>query len=781
MNNACAAGQSCNAAAPVPTGTACGCPADGGNLGTGCGNRSVNATAADATNNVVLRCEAEGACRLWKVLTDCGAKGLTAGTTNGAATCQCKPASAGAYYVDPSPPAEPLLAGSPPTGSQSPAACRLRSVTEALGKLTDGTAFTRIVLVHDSLPVHIGVANGEVFPFNIPSGITITTADGANLDPAHYTIDVASVPASQPVILLGDAATIEGVTLDASGAGAATAGTGVTGVVTCASVTAAQTAIVKRVVIKAKAAATGLLVRGACALSTAEVGIYGATTGVDVTRTAAGTATLASLAATDLTVISTTPASIGVRVGAGLDAGARSSAVIGRAIVNVQGTGFVVAGGSLTASDALVTFAGTAASATSRGFVVSGGTASFTNGGVTVADHAGPGNAIAAEITAGSAVLAGMGLIGGAHFTGVQISNAAAVTLKGSAAGSTKATTTLTATATDTADGVVILAGASGASLTIDGNTEISRFDTGVVVNDGSFGVQGSGVAVFANRGDGIQLLGTTAGPTRLVSNAAIRDNGGIGVVVRTTIPATVQGCTVAGNGGDGIDVQRTQTTADVGTPRFALTGSTITGGAARGVALTGHGPGTGALSGGKVAARLNGNTISSNAGVGLLVAEAADNADGDDVTEVWLEDNDVGGNLTVAPVAPTLAGGVLFASSGAGTRILLRGFLGNRVHGNGRHEIGFDLAQNDGTPWKLTSDTSGGASTCAAAAKPNFVYCYDYVPGSDFGIAVAAAGIHLDVKGMHFQNVPPSGGRDHSAVIPTSEITALCSAQACQ
>jgi len=242
-----------------------------------------------------------------------------------------------------------------------------------------------------------------------------------------------------------------------------------------------------------------------------------------------------------------------------------------------------------------------------------------------------------------------------------------------------------------------------------------------------------------------------------------------------------LQGCVISGNRGDGVDVQRTQTTIDLGMPRLALTGCTISGGAARGVAITGHGVGAASLSGGKVAARLTGNTISANAGVGLLVTEASDNADGDDVTEVWLDSNDIAGNLTVSTGPSALAGGILFSASDANSRVQLRGFLGNRVHGNGRHEIGFELVQNDGMPWKLSSDIATGGTPCAAASKPNSVYCYDFVPGSDFGIAVASATIHLEVKGMHFQNVPPSGGRDYSALIPVSEVTLACAPQPCQ
>jgi hypothetical protein len=107
--------------------------------------------------------------------------------------------------------------------------------------------------------------------------------------------------------------------------------------------------------------------------------------------------------------------------------------------------------------------------------------------------------------------------------------------------------------------------------------------------------------------------------------------------------------------------------------------------------------------------------------------------------------------------------------------------FLGNRVHGNGRHEIGFELAQNNGTPWNLSSNSGGvdGATACADVAKPNWAYCY---AGSqtDVAIAIAAAGIHVNVRNMHFQSATPAPGADYSMTIPVGEVASPCAAQAC-
>jgi len=201
---------------------------------------------------------------------------------------------------------------------------------------------------------------------------------------------------------------------------------------------------------------------------------------------------------------------------------------------------------------------------------------------------------------------------------------------------------------------------------------------------------------------------------------------------------------------------------------------------AGRGVALTGQGTGTGTAAGGKVGALLSGNTIAANGGAGVYVTEAADAIDGDDTTELWFDGNDVGNNLTASAAASGLAGGLYFAISDASTHLQLRAFSNNRVHGNGRAEIGFDLPQADGTPWNLSATASTPSALCSDAAGPSYVYCYDNFPG-DYAIAVASASVHLDVKGMHFQDAPAIAGVDFSPTIPTTEINSFCAPQACQ
>jgi len=175
-----------------------------------------------------------------------------------------------------------------------------------------------------------------------------------------------------------------------------------------------------------------------------------------------------------------------------------------------------------------------------------------------------------------------------------------------------------------------------------------------------------------------------------------------------------------------------------------------------------------------------------------------SDGLAGTTFSEVLLEGNIIRSNLYRATTAPAsiIAGGVFFANNtsvaAAPTNVVLANFIGNSVFGNGRHEIGFDIVQANGQAWDLSSESPAvdQASVCSATAKPNKVYCYDSVPGSDLGIAVSTpATIPVKIKGMSFQNLPPTGGRDFSAGVaeptvltpePTAGVFLSCAATVC-
>ena len=780
-SNACAQGQTCSVDGVVATGTACGCPADGARLGTGCSDRALGDQASDVGGGVILGCAQMGTCQMWKVVSDCGSQGLAAGTLSAKPACVCAEPSGQFLYVDPAPgaPAQPV---GPPTGAKSPAACRLPSVTSALAKAAQKKTFTWVVATHATTPVHLGVATGETFPMTIPAGMTVTSDDTAGLDPSLYIFDVKSVAAPGPAVVIGDGAALAGFTVDASGStGAVNAGTNVSKVVACAEASKAQSANLDHVLVRGQSGMTGVAVNGGCALVATSCGVSGATIGIDVARTSMGATDTASLTATNLAVSSTAQSSIGVRVGTGVESGLRSSVMVTGGIIGTSGSGLVVAGGLAQFTDATIAFTGASVGSQNRGLSMSGGTATLDATGITMGDVTGT-NAIGAEITGGTALLKGVAIVGGRHVTGVQISGASDVTVSGTAAAKARIATTMPTATGDLSEGLVVLGGATAAKLKLHGTVEVSGFNNGVVLNDGALttepGDAGEVVTVASNRNDGVQVLGKVATPAVSLTGSTFRDNAGRGLIVRTLAPVTVTGCTVSSNGSDGIDLQRTQATTQTMMHLTSVSSSTVSGNAGRGIALSGKGAGTGTLLGGKVGAALTGNMVSLNGGVGIFVSEASDAADGDDVTEAWIEGNEVSGNMAAG--TGVIAGGVFFVKADATTRIQLRSFFGNRIHGNGFAEVGFNLIQNDTLPWDLSSHAADTASVCSDVSKPNFIYCYG-TGLNDYAIAVSSTTIHLLAKGIHFQNSPAIGGRDFTPGIPDTEVPNACAPQTCQ
>jgi len=782
-SNGCAQGQTCRVVGIVETGTACGCPANGATLGTGCADRTLAEQAPDADGGVILSCAQIGACQMWKVISDCGSQGLAAGLLSGKPACVCAEPAGHLLYVDPAPgvPAQPV---GPPTGAKSPAACRLPSITSALAKAVQKTAFTSVVATHATTPVHLGVATGEAFPLVLPAGVTVTSDDGAGLDPSHYIFDVKGVTAPGPAVVLGDGAAMAGFTIDAGGpAGTVNAGTNVSNVVVCAQASKASSATLDHMLVRGQTGMTGIAVNGACALVATSCGISGATIGIDVARTSMGATDTASLTATDLAIASMAQSSIGMRVGTGVESGLRSSVMVTGGIIGTSGSGLVVTGGTAQFTNTSIAFTATTAGSQNRGLLMSGGKVTLDGGGITMGDVTGT-NAIGVEITGGTAILKGVAIVGVRHVTGVQIAGASDVTVSGSVSGKARIATTMPAATGDPSEGLVVVAGATAATVKLHGSVEVSGFRNGVVLNDGTLttepGDAGEVVAVLNNRNDGLQVLGTTANHAVSLTGSTFRDNAGRGLIVRTIAPVVVQGCTVSGNGSDGIDLQRTQANTQTMMHLTSISGSTVSGNAGHGIALSGKGEGAGALAGGKVGAALTGNMVSLNGGVGIFVSEASDAADGDDITEAWIEGNDVGGNLTTSTAAGIIAGGVFFASADVTTRIQLRSFFGNRIHGNGFSEVGFNLIQNDTLPWNLSSHAADAGAVCSDVSTPNFIYCYGSF-SNDYAIAVTGTSIHLMAKGIHFQNAPAIAGLDLSPGIPATEFPNVCAPQTCQ
>ena len=249
---ACAAGTTCQTASTgtiVTPGAACGCAPplsdeSGATVplnGTGC--TMAQATAGERrgskADDAVLTCKATGAggCYTWQITTSCGSQQLTGGTdpVTSLPACVCKaPAVAGQYYVDPDPEMSTFMTGQP-TGAQFPAACRFRTLTTAFKQTTP--AVTQVIAQHTtSSNVHFktkagspGVSNCnapnscEIFPMDIPAGVHVYTSDQGSFNPLHYVIDVDATTTAGYAVRLGDKASLEGYTIDAS----ATNGSGV--------------------------------------------------------------------------------------------------------------------------------------------------------------------------------------------------------------------------------------------------------------------------------------------------------------------------------------------------------------------------------------------------------------------------------------------------------------------------------------------------------------------------------------------------------------------------
>jgi hypothetical protein len=817
-NQACTAPQTCQGAGVVPVGMACGCPANGTTLNSGCANQALNATIASATDNAVLRCEMVGACKIWRILVNCADQSLTAGTdsvTNMPA-CVCKPAgaapgAANTLYVDPDPPMATFMTNTP-TGAIQPPACRIRRLRDAIMATT--ATFTRVVAIHEtSSNVHFAQefkilatnANSGT-ALTIPAGIEVTTADGPSFNPAHYTIDLYGGEDAR--VVLANGASLSGFTLNAIdtlqyGTGSVRDASDILGCTAGAS-TAHHLAIVGRT-----AAQTAIAVNGNCALTGNLITINTVSRGIEVDYT--GSTGAASFTGTNISV---NAQDRGVEI-----ADANSSATLTSSSLTLAGAagaiGASVVSGAVTLNQTAISLTANV-SAASSGINLSGTqattAATVTGGSITLASSsAAPAHGV--DVVNGTATLAGVAVTVGGNTRGVRAQNASQVTINGASVLTTscKVTTSdceldpgpadpdgtgpLTAIiGSGTGQGVFVPAGTTntGVGVTIGGTTAISGFSNGIESQDGSLTVGGT-VTISGNTGNGIALLGANDTTTTLVgiTGATVQGNGGDGIFVRSTIPVTIATSTIRNNTANGVNVRGSQATDQTGY-RFLLNGGTVSGNWDRGVVLSQQTVGAGMSAVNyKVGARVENATISGNGLEGLRVS---DEAAGTQSTEVLIESNTISGNLTRAATADAgiIAGGVFFAAGGANTptRILLGNFIGNSVFRNGRHEIGFNVDQNNGQPWDLSSESPAvdQAMVCSASAKPNKVYCYDTVPGEDLGVAVTT-GVNVKIKGMSFQNLPPTGGRDFSAAIPeptvltpepTQGIFLSCAATAC-
>jgi hypothetical protein len=794
---ACTAPQICSVSGVVATGTACGCPADGAALGTGCSTRTVGDTSASPADNAVLQCQTAGACKVWKIQVNCADQSMTAGTVGGLPVCVCKPAGsapgdAHSLYVDPNPPLAQGMNGAA-TGVLQPPACRFRTLSAAIdvAGLT-ASPFTRIVAIHETAG---NAAFGNEVPLHVPAGVTVTTADSPSFNTDHYVILLNST--QSPVITLGNAASLSGFKIDG------TAATSSTALVT--NTIATGTVDLNHVNIVSPGAPIGIQVTGSVAASVNNVVLSGADVGIDLP----GTGTLTGSAITDAANVT------GARLAAGSSLTLSTSSIV---VVSGSAIGLTGASATLTGVTAQVTGSGTgislagastvtvaggsvSAGTTSTGIDVGPGTATVTNvpitvGGASTGINLGAGGKLTIS---GSAVITGdtstglkldagtVTLTGGSITTGngsfgitvagttlslagtsVKVGTAsfgltetatggaspvpAAVTLAGTATSNATFTTSPTNGITD-GDGVTL--NDADSTLNINGNTAISKFRNGLVVNDGTLDVSGGNVIVSNNAVDGALFANQTPAVNyhANLTSATFQNNKGNGVTVDSAVSTKFVTSTFTGNANDGIQVKAIAPSGTSGF-LFDVEGSTISNNLGRGIAITGVT---------QVGANIQGNTISGNKLTGLFVTSGA----GDPSVDVAVVDNDISGNLTsTAPSAAAIIGGGVFFSAAGGPapmNISLTKFVGNKVHSNVRSQVAFDFPQKGPSPWDLSSAPAvvDMTTVCQDAAKPNSVYCYN--GGTGLGVAVTGTATMAIVKGMHFQSGNPTAGVDYS------------------
>jgi hypothetical protein len=233
-------------------------------------------------------------------------------------------------------------------------------------------------------------------------------------------------------------------------------------------------------------------------------------------------------------------------------------------------------------------------------------------------------------------------------------------------------------------------------------------------------------------------------GSAATLTSATITANGGSGILVDS--PAVIVNVnsaggltTVSNNVGTGILVDRIPTQP-----------SEVNSLIIDGLDILGNGTGATKFPGiwlrgstGNVTATIRSNLVHGNGNTGILVEQGTGNA-----TRTLQQFNDVFQNaLTLASDATTV-GGILFRTSST-----LTAFGGNRVHGNGGHQLGFNAPPNlPATQWSIAST--------ACNASSNSLFCY---AAGKVGLNVAPL-VTVDAANVHWQVAMPAAGADYSA-----------------
>lgn len=249
-------------------------------------------------------------------------------------------------------------------------------------------------------------------------------------------------------------------------------------------------------------------------------------------------------------------------------------------------------------------------------------------------DGAGTTGGVGVLVAGGFATLNGAHVTGADGWTGIMVRQTAGssslagdVTLTGSAAAPTLVDVVTPLGTVAAPSGIVVGAGdeqttfdvtapSAGVALprlTIDGNTRVTHYVDGLVVNNGHVVAKGSNVQLTANLRDGVQVLSSLAlagtDPNDPAARATFEGtsftgNGRAGVLLRDVVPVLLDGVTISGNGTPfagsalpafpegtgGIDIQRSQLGASGGAFPAVIVNSSINSNVGCGITLSGGG-----------------------------------------------------------------------------------------------------------------------------------------------------------------------------------------------
>jgi hypothetical protein len=186
------------------------CPQPGSALGQVCTPGSGSPPSCGLADTL-KRCDPSPVsldCHVWTQI-DCAEKGLYCDASATTDTCAC-PALGGTDDVFADAIGGSLLLDPvPPTGLETPALCRFKSVTEALLQTGSGTGHMVVRATGWTGPAGPPVIFAEAGPISIPAGVTLTTSD-APLTTNNYVLQAPDTGPASSFVSLAAGATLSG-------------------------------------------------------------------------------------------------------------------------------------------------------------------------------------------------------------------------------------------------------------------------------------------------------------------------------------------------------------------------------------------------------------------------------------------------------------------------------------------------------------------------------------------------------------------------------------------